>query len=370
MKKIDSRTYIISLLIATILIIGTLFHWLESEYIMAIFLGILALISNRLIPGHGTIQASRKQVAKVLLTFAILYIALFYLVGIYVGFYRSNYSLSLTNMIYHLIPMMISIISVEIIRKKILVDEVYKTKIITFLLGTITDVYLYKNFYSLESLNSFLSFLGLIIFSAIANNLLYNYISNRYGKNPVIIYRLITALYIFFIPVIPNLHPYLRTYLRMLYPVIIYMYLERFYVEDPQRLSKKEETKNQIYMGIVSAITLIIVALISCKFHYGVLVIGSDSMQKSIEKGDVVLFKKTNELKKGDVIVFNSEDIKIVHRIIDMKNINGEMRYYTKGDANKVQDEGYVTKETLVGKTIGTIKYIGKPTLWLNGKFK
>ena len=152
--------------------------------------------------------------------------------------------------------------------------------------------------------------------------------------------------------------------------MIVYMYIEKYYYEDKYRPAPKEERNKILSIALTSVFILIVIALVSCRFAYGVLVIGSESMTGSIEKGDVVLFHRTNDVKEGDVIVFRYEDIKMVHRITKVRNINGVMRYTTKGDANQMEDEGYVTKDSLMGKVLFRIKYIGKPTLWVHDIFK
>ena len=172
------------------------------------------------------------------------------------------------------------------------------------------------------------------------------------------------------IPFIPNMYEYLRTFLRMLYPMIVYMYIEKYYFEDKYKPSPQEERKKIASISITSILILMVIGLVSCKLSYGVLVIGSESMSGSIEKGDVVLFHRTNDIKEGDVIVFHYDDIKIVHRVTSARNVNGVMRYTTKGDANVSEDEGYVTRDSLMGKVLFRIKYIGKPTLWLHDIFK
>ena len=156
----------------------------------------------------------------------------------------------------------------------------------------------------------------------------------------------------------------------MLYPMIIFMYIEKYYYQDKFK-ERPQDEKNKVLSIIgTSVVILVIIALISCKFLYGVLVIGSKSMVKTLDKGDVVLFKQTTDIKKGDVIVFTQDNIRIVHRVVAVKNINKEVRYYTKGDANKEQDPGYITKNNLMGKVLFKVKYIGKPTIWLNEAFK
>ena len=45
------------------------------------------------------------------------------------------------------------------------------------------------------------------------------------------------------------------------------------------------------------------------------------------------------------------------------------MRYYTKGDANPVNDSGYVTNGDLIGIYKTKINKIGYLTLWFNNIF-
>ena len=44
---------------------------------------------------------------------------------------------------------------------------------------------------------------------------------------------------------------------------------------------------------------------------------------------------------------FEKNNMSIVHRVIDVKQVDGEYRYYTKGDANGQADEGYITNNEI-----------------------
>lgn len=370
MKMTNKRVYGIGILISTILIIGTLFHLTTSTFTLAAILAMIAIVLTYLLNTARILKTNHKKVTLIISVFAVLYVALFYTMGIYMGFSKSMYSLNGRTIGKYIIPLVMIIFSTEIIRSRLLIDQSKKNTFITFLIGTLVDISIYIGSYNLDYLNSFLSFIGLIVFSAIANNILYNYLSNNYGAKPVIIYKLITTLYVYIMPIVPNIYPYLRTFLRMLYPLIIYAYIDKYYYDDTTIIRKSEARKRVFSMVGTSVMALLLIALVSCKFWYGILVIGSGSMSRTIEKGDLVFFHKTDHVEKGDVIAFYDKDRKIVHRIIDVKNIKNEMRYYTKGDANQTVDEGYVTDKTLIGKIVFKIKYIGKPTIWLNEKFK
>jgi signal peptidase len=95
-------------------------------------------------------------------------------------------------------------------------------------------------------------------------------------------------------------------------------------------------------------------------------------MTGAINKGDAVFFERYNAQEKieiGRVIIFNQDNIRIVHRVVDIKNVNGETRYITKGDANQDNDNGYITNEDIIGICKFRIAYIGYPSIWIRDIF-
>ena len=86
--------------------------------------------------------------------------------------------------------------------------------------------------------------------------------------------------------------------------------------------------------------------LMSCKFQYGMLVIGSGSMSGEIEKGDAIIYRqyKEKDIAIGDIVVFEKDNSRIVHRIVDIKQSDGIVKYYTKGDALDHMDMGYIPR--------------------------
>ena len=95
-------------------------------------------------------------------------------------------------------------------------------------------------------------------------------------------------------------------------------------------------------------------------------------MTGTINMGDAIIFEqyKKQPIRNGQIIIFKSDGLQYVHRVIDIKDINGEIRYYTKGDANEKEDKGYITKKDIVGLTKLRIVGIGWPSLWFRDLFK
>jgi signal peptidase len=147
--------------------------------------------------------------------------------------------------------------------------------------------------------------------------------------------------------------------------------MEYTYSKSNFAVAYKDKKRNVIATAVLTVVMSLMIALISCRFRYGVLVVGSGSMTGSINLGDAVVYESyhNQEVEKNDIIIFYKENVKLVHRIVSIEELNGEVRYYTKGDANTNVDNGYITKDNIIGTTIFKIKYIGYPTLWLRDIF-
>ena len=381
MKKRDVKLYILEL--ATIIVF---FFALFASNIIGRF-GI-ALLSLFLLVGcsYGLkkkeiVSIYTRQVNIVMILFAFFYIGVFYLLGIYFGFSKSRYMFSLWTVCNYMIPIAIIIITTEIIRHKFLVQ---KTKLnirgkkidlsigLTFVGMVLVDLVTYTGVYSLSTLEDFLVTLGFVLFSSISCNLLFNYLSIRYGYKSVMIYRLITVLFIYVVPFVPSVYIFFRTFMRMIYPYVIYFTIERQFSNSNFEIAAHDKKRSFIETSVVLVLVCIIVGLVSCKFTFGVLVVGSKSMTGSIDVGDAVVYtSKDRGIKpsKGDVIIFEKDGAKLVHRVVSVQEYNGRIRYYTKGDANSTMDDGYVTGDNLIGVVNFRVKYVGYPTLWLRQLF-
>lgn len=94
----------------------------------------------------------------------------------------------------------------------------------------------------------------------------------------------------------------------------------------------------------------------------------SPSMVPSINVLDVVVTMRVNspeDLKKGDIITFNSTDYRysgvlVTHRIVDIeKTTSGEYLYTTKGDNNNTQDSSRIGFDEIYGRVLFRIPKIG-----------
>ena len=89
-------------------------------------------------------------------------------------------------------------------------------------------------------------------------------------------------------------------------------------------------------------------------FGYTFFEIATGSMSGTLEIGDVVIVKLTNDVEIGDIIVYKEEDYFITHRLIE-KN---QDTLIAKGDANNSEDSP-ISINDVIGKVEFTIKNVG-----------
>jgi len=367
--KLDKiKVYTIEIILLIILSFTLFVSNTYSKIILACLLTMCTVTTSILLKKRNLQSVYSKKINLMLLIFAIIYLLGFYAMGLYFGFYRPLITFSYDTIIQYIIPITIIIISSEMLRNILIAQNVKLTKVITFIIMVIIDLLIYSNINHIDGYDEIIEMIGFIFFASVACNLLYNYISVRYGVIGNIIYRLITVLYAYIIPVIPDLFIFFRSILRMVYPYIIYQILEYTFAKENEAVAYEDKRKATISKIIFASILAAIVMIVSCQFRYGLLVIGSGSMTGTINMGDAIFFEKYQEnevIELGQIIIFNKENIHVVHRVIDIKTVNGETRYITKGDANEQIDEGYITTKDIYGTTKFRIPYIGYGTIWM-----
>ena len=369
MRKIINKYVLIESLLIIILIISTLLNF-NSKVNISIIMLVFTIITCLFIKKKLLIDiVNLKRINIIMLIFGILYVSLFYMVGLYTRFYRNTYNIGFNSLINNILPISIIIVCTEILRFKLLNDSSIRNKILVTIIGIIPDFCIFSNMYTSTDLDKFLVIIGFILFSAISNSLLYTYISSRYGKEPIIIYRLIINLYMYIIPILPNVYIFFRTFVRIFYPLLIFYYLDKYYNSDNKVEKIKDRRFEVLSLSFCTFLMILLIALVSCRFTYGALVIGSTSMAGTIDKGDIIIYKVDKNILNNDVIVFKKGNVRVVHRVIKVEDKNIETRYYTKGDANDIKDKDYIVNSDIIGRVVFSVKYLGRPTLWLRDLF-
>lgn len=382
MERKSLRIYIFEILVIVFLLLACVFDKFFTRPLVAITLLVCMGISCYLLK-HNKIKSLRtKQIVILMSVFGIIFIAIKYILGVFLGFYTSTVKFSSWSILNYILPYIVIIVSTEIMRKKVILTSSKKDKlsrILYLIIMVLLDIYLLSNIHSLNSLKEWFEFVAIVLFPSIANNLLYNFIDGNFREEvSIIIYRILTTMYIYFIPITPDLEVLLDSLIGIVVPVLIFAVLS-VYLPKKQEFSLTKDRIEKILVTILLVFVTLIVALVSCKFKYCAIVIGSGSMTGTINKGDVIIYEAYSDKDKkegkaklnvGDILIFNQDGRKIVHRVIDKRVVKGEEVCYTKGDANQQRDDGYVTEENVVGVYKMRVPYIGQITLGINGLFE
>ena len=210
---------------------------------------------------------------------------------------------------------------------------------------------------------------------AVLSNCLYHYLSKRYGIYPNLAYRLITTLHAYLLPISPGISDSLLNLFRILIPIAIYFFIDALFEKKRRYALKKTKRSARIISIILNILVLVImigtVMIVSNQFRYGAYVIATESMTGELNKGDVAICERYEDqtVQEGQVIVFEKNGSVIIHRVLDIKIINGITRCYTKGDANEDPDSGFVTESQIIGIVGYKLPYVGYPTLWMRSLF-
>lgn len=89
-------------------------------------------------------------------------------------------------------------------------------------------------------------------------------------------------------------------------------------------------------------------------FGYGASVVLSGSMEPTLSVGDLLIAREQDGYETGDIVVYQSGSMPVVHRIVE---ISGET-VTTRGDANNADDEDFPLA-AVKGKVIAAIPLLG-----------
>lgn len=374
MRPDKVKVYTLEIMLLAILSFTLFVSKIYSRIILACLLTLCTIATSSILKKRNVQLRNVKQVNILMIIFAIIYLVGFYFMGWHFGYYKPIIRFSYTTMIQYIIPMAIVIISSEMMRNILLAQSAKLTKALTYIIMVAIDLMLYIGMYKMETYDEIIEIVGFTLFASLSCNLFYNYVSVRYGFVGNIIFRLITVLYAYIIPVIPNVIVFFRSILRIIYPYIMYLVLEYSFGSNRKAVPAEIKRNGIISKVILGIIITIIAMIISCQFTYGVIIVATGSMTGTINKGDAVLFEKydpeTHIIEEGQIIIFEKDLVKVIHRVIEVKNVNGQKRYYTKGDANQNQDDGYRTQGDIYAISKFRIPYIGYPTILIRDILK
>ena len=305
----------------------------------------------------------------------MVFLILYYLFGIIIGFAESNNYLTLYGLTVFIIPTILKIVFKEHLRNSLLTKSGNNKFLIVYsvILFIMIDILPAISILKMTDAHEVFIFTALVLLPSITVNIFATYVNIKVGYMPVIICLLIISLYQYVIPIIPNPSEYLKSIIDFILPILVLFKVRKIvneYSDKDEEIDRNYRRSAVIMLIIPITLTIIVVYFVSGYFRYYALAIASGSMHPVFDRGSVVITEQVkdkydnyNKLKEGEIIAFKADKIIVVHRIIRIVNIGDEVYYYTKGDANEEEDNYLIKKENIIGIVRFKIPYIGYPTV-------
>ena len=377
MKKSYLKLLIFDILLLVFLVLSSfILNILRNYYYMDIFL-IGLLIAFKFIFGFE--KDRHRFVKDIIINILIIYLVsfiLYYILGIFIGFVRTENYLTFNGIKNLILPYMAMIILKEFLRYQ-MINKSEKSKIfkfIIFIIFVLLDVSYNTNIMKITGKYSTFLYLALTLLPIISNNIVCTYIVEKVGYKPNIFWLLIANMYYIVLPIIPNVGLYIESLIRFLFPMILIYNVYSFFLKRAKNIPISYE-KKRIYIDIPILAILVfgLAYFVSGYFRYYAIAVATGSMTPKINIGDVVIVDQHTQyqdLKIGQVIAYKYDSVIVVHRIVEIIVVGDDYYFYTKGDANNAKDNYIIYPNTIVGQVKVKLPYIGLPTVWLNDLFK
>ncbi len=293
-------------------------------------------------------------------------VAMLVIGGFFFGFGRSSISFAPLRIIRSLFLAVMTLIGMETSRawlvNRLGKHHTFLALALVTLLYTLLAIPLAALISSREPLE-LVHYLNSTIFPLLAENLLASFLALLAGPLAAIAYLGLLQAFRLFSPVLPDLTWVLQGLIGTMVPILGFVVAQNFYSSKTERGPKGRNTESRFPVGwIVTTIAAVTIIWFSVGlFPIHPTLVASGSMRPAIDVGDVLIIAKApaDVVEEGDIIQFKRGDVTIMHRVIEIQEIEGAKSFITQGDANNAPDPEPVGPDQVVGKAVFTVPKIG-----------
>lgn len=375
-KKYQKVSFLLILVVILPVILNLKNNIQSSPYISSLYWGAFIIIAGLFIPFIHTGKIQNQILVKsYAISGATMYIVFTFIAGVLGKTLKATpYDISPLGILINIITIFPPLIAKEFIRHYLIgtAKKTMKYKFLAIVLITLLISITQINFFKIEQIKDTESLIIYIISDigiVLARNILMSTLAYYGNFSYPIIYLSIIELFQKCFPFLPELSWLINGSIGIAFPIIYSMIIsENLKIEIEHR--KIENPKANILYIISLCLSVMFSWFCVGVFNIYPSIILTGSMEPGIYPGDVVLIKKMLKeediynLKKGDIINFQKEDINITHRIEKIQEDEaGNLSFTTKGDNNKSIDNDMVLPNDINGIIINKIPKIGVPLL-------
>jgi len=312
-----------------------------------------------------------RYLAKIVFYITLVFIVIFFLLGLMFGFKISPVSHTFYEVIRNFISLVFVLLIEEYIRYYLINSLRSKTNIHTLItiVFTIFDLVLY---FKLIGNISVYKFVFLLVIPNIMINMLCSFLAYNKSLYSTSLIRGLPILIYILVPVVPKVNWVFVAVVEIIYFITTFTVISNnirklSIIENKIKVNKNKKAK----FIILTTFTILVMFVIGI-FNYVPVSVVSESMLPNISVGDAVIYKKMNDsdnLNEGNIIVFVKKNVIIIHRIDSIKTIDGVRHIITKGDNNEEVDDWVVFDNDIIGIYKFKIPYIGYPTALIHKLF-
>jgi len=306
-----------------------------------------------------------ESLTPIVLLFLAVSIASDVVLGLLNGFGRNPLTLTQSLVAFNLVREVPRVLGVEFLRGYLLGNSrrVRTSLVLTSLFFTFLS-FTYTRYLSMitSSYSSSVNFIMRNFVPLFLSNLLVGYLFILGGIKNSLIYSMFTRLYIYLMPLLPNVSSGMLAVVNVVQVFVFFVILEITYSGESE--TKKITLSSKLLSFVF--FSLLLAVLVSMIIGYRALVVVSGSMSPALDVGDVAVINtrvSPSDVVEGDVIAFYLSRDLIIHRVVRVLNTSSGIKYLTKGDANENPDPFRVSQSALLGKYVFKIPLVGY--LWI-----
>ncbi|MEM4739760.1 MAG: signal peptidase I [Zestosphaera sp.] len=306
-----------------------------------------------------------ESLTPIVLLFLAVSVASDVVLGLLNGFGRNPLTLTQSLVAFNLVREVPRVLGVEFLRGYLLGNSrrVRTSLVLTSLFFTFLS-FTYTRYLSMitSSYSSSVNFIMRSFVPLFLSNLLVGYLFILGGIKNSLIYSMFTRLYIYLMPLLPNVSSGMLAVVNVVQVFVFFVILEITYSGESE--TKKITLSSKLLSFVF--FSLLLAVLVSMIIGYRALVVVSGSMSPALNVGDVAVINtrvSPSDVVEGDVIAFYLSRDLIIHRVVRVLNTSSGIKYLTKGDANENPDPFRVSQSALLGKYVFKIPLVGY--LWI-----
>ena len=319
---------------------------------------------------HGRFP-NQKENMKTMLIISLMYVIVYYLSGLIFTFAKNPYNIK--NFFVNFYQMVFPLILIEYIRSA-LVNENKNSKfmyVIFSIVFTLMQINYFTFFGTFGNREAFFKYICSFIVPLIFSNVVYNYLTIKGSYKLILVHVIITQTLTLIVPILPNLDWFLLGIYEIIIPVVMFIIFRYDLNRRQERRFSRKKTKFNpvVYVPLLSILIVFVLFMVGV-FKYEPIAILSNSMTPVYYRGDIVIYSKPTDeelkkIEKDTIIIYSREKQIVAHRVIEVREENGNLSFVTKGDANLTPDGDPVPADKVIGVYSCSIKYIGYPSVWL-----